>query len=252
MLERIRHRAVLAQGEEAIASAEALRLLAFHGRGGRDRHDPASTHLLIFDLRDDLLVGCLRLRCHDDGAALLQGYSAGQYDLAALAGLDLPMIEVGRLCIHPERRDPDILRLAWGMLARLVDRQRARFLVGCSSFAGTDPGPYRAAFARLAAHHQAPPDLRPARKAPAVLPLAEAGGGAEPAQALSQMPAALRSYLAMGGWVSDHAVIDHEMNTLHVFTAVEVAAIAPARQRQMRALAARLSDAAIDGAPATD
>jgi len=40
--------------------------------------------------------------------------------------------------------------------------------------------------------------------------------------ALRRMPPLLRSYLVMGGWVSDHAVIDNDLNTLHVFTGVEV------------------------------
>jgi hypothetical protein len=50
------------------------------------------------------------------------------------------------------------------------------------------------------------------------------------------MPPLLRSYIGMGGWVSDHAVVDRTMNTLHVFTAVQTAAIPPARQRLLRAL----------------
>jgi hypothetical protein len=50
------------------------------------------------------------------------------------------------------------------------------------------------------------------------------------------MPPLLRSYLVMGGWVSDHAVVDRDMNTLHVFTGVEVAAIPAARQRSLRAI----------------
>jgi hypothetical protein len=41
----------------------------------------------------------------------------------------------------------------------------------------------------------------------------------------------------MGGWVSDHAVIDAEMATLHVFTGVEITTIPPARKRLLRALA---------------
>jgi hypothetical protein len=42
----------------------------------------------------------------------------------------------------------------------------------------------------------------------------------------------------MGRWVSDHAVIDHDLGTLHVFTGVEIAAIPPARARALRAIAA--------------
>ena len=54
---------------------------------------------------------------------------------------------------------------------------------------------------------------------------------------MSLMPPLLRTYLGMGGWVSDHAVIDRAMNTLHVFTGVEVAAIPPARAKALRAIA---------------
>ena len=54
-------------------------------------------------------------------------------------------------------------------------------------------------------------------------------------RALQQMPGLLRSYLAMGGWVSDHAVIDRDLGTLHVLTVVDIAAIPPARARLLRA-----------------
>jgi len=40
----------------------------------------------------------------------------------------------------------------------------------------------------------------------------------------------------MGGWVSDHAVIDPRMNTIHVFTGVEVRKIPEARKRLLRAV----------------
>ena len=51
------------------------------------------------------------------------------------------------------------------------------------------------------------------------------------------MPSLLRSYLTMGGWVSDHAVIDHGMQTIHVLTALEVAKVTPQRAKVLRALA---------------
>ena len=53
------------------------------------------------------------------------------------------------------------------------------------------------------------------------------------------MPPLLRTYLMMGGWVSDHAVMDRQLGTMHVFTGVEIKAIPPARARALRALAGR-------------
>jgi putative hemolysin len=55
--------------------------------------------------------------------------------------------------------------------------------------------------------------------------------------ALLGVPPLLRTYLGMGGWVSDHAVIDRALDTLHVFTGVEIARIPPARARALRAIA---------------
>jgi putative hemolysin len=54
---------------------------------------------------------------------------------------------------------------------------------------------------------------------------------------LPLIPPLLRTYLAMGGWVSDHAVVDRDLNTLHVFTGLEIGAIPPARARALRAVA---------------
>ena len=51
------------------------------------------------------------------------------------------------------------------------------------------------------------------------------------------MPPLLRSYLTMGGWVSDHAVVDRDLNTLHVFTGLEIASIPAARAKALRASA---------------
>ena len=52
-----------------------------------------------------------------------------------------------------------------------------------------------------------------------------------------RMPPLLRTYLLMGGWVSDHAVVDNDLNTLHVFTGMEIKGIPANRKRLLRAMA---------------
>jgi putative hemolysin len=54
--------------------------------------------------------------------------------------------------------------------------------------------------------------------------------------ALAALPPLLRTYLSMGGWVSDHAVVDRALDTLHVFTCVEVDRVPPARAASLRAV----------------
>jgi putative hemolysin len=64
----------------------------------------------------------------------------------------------------------------------------------------------------------------------------ETYGKVDAKRAHAVMPPLLRTYLMMGGWVSDHAVVDRVMNTLHVFTGLEIARIPPARKKLLRAL----------------
>ena len=50
------------------------------------------------------------------------------------------------------------------------------------------------------------------------------------------MPPLLKTYLSMGAWVSDHAVIDSNMNTLHLFTGMEISKIPENRKQFLRNL----------------
>jgi len=238
---RGRHAARVAQTIEDVAAAQALRHLCFHGRPGcdADAFDAICQHVLVEDSRDGTLVCCFRLLPLTSGCEIGRSYSAQFYDLAALEGFDQPMVELGRFCIHPDHTDPDILRIAWGALTRIVDEQGVGMLFGCSSFKGTEAAPYLDAFAKLRAGHLAPRRWWPRVKAPRVFRFARNLARRVPdakAAALT-MPPLLRTYLLMGGWVSDHAVVDGDMNTLHVFTGLEIGAIPAARARALRMVA---------------
>lgn len=237
-ISRGRFRARLAGQAADLHRAQALRARAFRrGAPDGDGFDPLCHHLLVEDRQSGALLCCARLLPLASGAEISRSYSAHSYDLSRLSRLAGPMAEVGRFCLDPDHPDPDILRLAWAALTAYVDTLDLRMLFGCASFAGTDPAPYAAAFARLAARHLAPPERRAAVKAEAVHPLSPAPAGLDPREGLRAMPPLLKTYLAMGGQVSDHAVVDREMNTLHVFITLEIATIPPARQRLLRALA---------------
>lgn len=227
-----------------VAEAQALRHRAFRGGEGRDAdaQDDACTHVLIRRRQDGAPVGCFRLRSFADGRGIGDSYSAGYYDLGGLAAYDRPMLELGRFCVAPGETDPDILRVAFAALGQEVETTGAALLFGCSSFPGTEAGRHAEAFALLQERHIAPLRWRPRVKAPSVVRFAQllrgrTGIKADPMAALKAMPPLLRSYLALGGWVSDHAVIDRDLQTLHVFTGVEVAAIPAGRARILRGMA---------------
>ena len=175
----------------------------------------------------------------NDGSEIGKTYSAQYYELSALRSFTGPMVEMGRFCIDPEISDPDVLRVAWGAMTRYVDEEGVEMLFGCSSFHGTDTQAYLDAFAMLKERHLAPKRWLPKVKAPNVFQFARRLRRKPDAKrAMLTMPPLLRTYLVMGGWVSDHAVVDTDLNTLHVFTGLEISAIPPARARLLRADAA--------------
>jgi L-ornithine Nalpha-acyltransferase len=224
-----------------IEAAQRLRHLCFRGTEGldADAFDAVCRHVLVEDTATGALICCFRLLHLNSGCEISRSYSAQFYDLAALEAFEGRMVEMGRFCIHPDHHDPDILRIAWGAMTRIVDDEGIGMLFGCSSFRGTATDPYLDAFARLRADHLAPRRWWPKVKAPKVFRFARKLGlrQPDPKRAALTMPPLLRTYLLMGGWVSDHAVIDRDLDTLHVFTGLEIAAIPPARARALRMVA---------------
>jgi L-ornithine Nalpha-acyltransferase len=236
-LSKGRYRARATQSAPDLRRAQRLRALAFYGRDGidRDAFDDRCQHVLIEEVATGALVGCYRLLALSGGGAIADSYSAQFYDLSALAHLTGPMAEIGRFCLHPAYTDPDILRVAWGALTAHVDANRIAMLFGCSSFPGTDADPYSDAFALLRDRHLAPASWHPGIKAAEVYSYATAlRQKPDLKRANAVMPPLLKTYLMMGGRVSDHAVVDREMNTLHVFTGLEIAAIPPGRAARLR------------------
>ncbi|MFU8864514.1 MAG: GNAT family N-acetyltransferase [Rhodobacterales bacterium] len=245
-----RYRVRLAETPADIRAAQRLRHLAFHPDEthseahphsealDHDRFDALCQHVLIEDRTDAQLVCCFRGLELESGAEIGSSYSAQFYDLDALTAFCGRMMEIGRFCIHPDRSDdPDILRLAWASLARHVESRSIKMMFGCSSFQGTDQAQYLDTFALLKSKHLAPPEWRPRIKAQQVFRFgARLRRMPDRRKALQAMPPLLRTYLMMGGWVSDHAVIDAEMDTLHVFTGVEISAIPAARRNLLLAV----------------
>lgn len=229
-----RYRARLARTDDDLRAAQRLRFRCFRAGQGEgldaDRHDALCRHLLVEPVEGGPPVATCRYRIFTD--SLAESYAADFYDLSGLSALSGPKLEIGRFCIAPGCEDADVLRLAWAALTRVVDAEGVAVLFGCSSFAGTDASPYAEGLALLAARHLGPQPFLPGKKANENIVLAGIVGDMR--KGLVQLPPLLRTYLAMGGWVGDHAVIDRDLGTLHVFTAVEIAKVPPARARLLR------------------
>lgn len=249
-----------ARSQGDLAAAQDLRARCFRPRGrgrfrDRDSHDALCDHVIIRRCSDNRPVGCFRIMILADGSEIGKSYSSDFYDLSALSGYPAPMAEIGRFCIDsaadsrlagceahsgwsPE--NAEILRAAWAWIAGLVQQHRLEMLFGCSSFRGTAATAYTDSFALLRERHLGPRALLPGVKADHCFPYASMLQRRRPdlRLALKYMPPLLRAYLAMGGWVSDHAVVDVDLDTIHVFTALEIKAIPPARARRLRSISA--------------
>lgn len=222
-------RLIRAKGPE-VDRALDLRALCFRAGKASDRDglDARCDHFLVLD-EGGAALATFRTLLMTDGRTLSQSYAAQSYDLSRLASYPKPILELGRFCIHPKAgTNPDILRLAWAGLTALVQGQGVGLLIGCTSFEGADAARHAPALARLR-DHIAPEAMAPLRKSPQAIPLPL---GVPRANA--PLPPLLRSYLAMGGWVSDHAVPDPDLDTLHVFTGVETARVPPTRAAALR------------------
>lgn len=247
-LRKGRYGARFAETTEDLAACQRLRYLSFiDGSGAQlrengletDSFDGKCRHVMVEETKSKTLVCCFRLLPLSTGAEIGGSYAAQYYELSALKEFKGRMVEMGRFCIHPAWKDPDILRVAWGAMTRFVDDEGVEMLFGCSSFKGTESEEYMDAFALLNERHLAPKRWLPRVKAPSIFPFAQRLKRRKPdlKRAQQGMPPLLRTYLLMGGWVSDHAVVDRDLNTLHVFTGLEIGAIPPARARLLRATA---------------
>lgn len=200
-----------------------------------DRFDSLCAHLMVFSPDGGRLLASARLRLISSHTDMSATYTGQFYGLSALLRKYMPALEIGRLCQVADADDmPDALRALLAAVTLIAVQTGVELLFGCTSFRGQEMQRHQAALTWLGARHTGPLALRPTRIHPRASALPD--GDPDPQAARQALPALLRMYLAMGGWVSDHAVVDPELDTVHVFTAVPTATIPPARSRALRAL----------------
>lgn len=193
----------LATSPADIAAAQTLRACGFGVLAGGpdiDAFDAKCQHMLIEEVETGALVCCFRFLLLPTGAEILDSYSAQFYDLSALSRFAGPLLEIGRFCMAPTHRDPDILRIAWGAITQWVDAAGVRLLFGCSSFAGDDVAMHKDAFELLYGKHRAPEQWRPRSKAQEVFDFELEFSDRQIACTNKPvaLPPLLRSYLLMG------------------------------------------------------
>jgi L-ornithine Nalpha-acyltransferase len=192
----------------------------------RDDFDDVFDHLLLIDpARDadalDDVVGVYRL-LPGDRIGVGRFYSEGEYDLDALRTSGRRLLELGRSCVHADYRGGAAMLLLWNGLADYVLERGIEVMFGMASFHGTDIGPLRQALAYLHRYHLAPPALR-VRAREMAFQTMDFAGPLDRDLALATMPALIRAYLRLGGFVGEGAWVDHAFNTTDVCLVMDTA-----------------------------
>jgi putative hemolysin len=205
----------------------------------RDRFDPHCDHLLLVDpCRDpealEDVVGVYRLLPGERAEAAGGFYSVGEYDLAPLLASGRRLLELGRTCIDRDYRGGGALYQMWAGLADYALARRIEVMFGTASFHGADPAPIATALAYLHNFHLAPPELRARVRADGGVSMDTlAPDRIDRRAAFQSIPALIKSYLRLGGFVGEGAFVDHAFNTTDVLLILDTQRIT---QRQLEAL----------------
>ncbi len=241
-----RFRARLAETEQDVHAAQRLRYRVFveemgaqageaerAARREMDAFDAFCDHLILEDdsrVTDDPLdrvVGVYRLLRRSVARANGGFYTATEFDLSRLEAYPAETLELGRSCVDAKYRGGSAMQLLWMALAQYIDAHDLGLLFGCASFHGTEMAPLAVPLAYLHHNHLAPEDLR-ARVLPEhyngldLLP----GEAVDRREAMRAIPALIKGYLRLGGFVGDGAYIDRDFNTVDVCLIMETSRIA--------------------------
>lgn len=236
----------LADCAEDLRAAQALRYDVFirelggsgemvdHDQGlEQDRFDPFFDHLLLRDEIRGLTVGVYRVLRDDQARLAGQFYSEDEYDLTPLRNSGRRLLELGRSCLHRDYRGGMAMYHLWSALAGYVETHGIEILFGVASFHGTGIATLAQPLSLLHHDHLAPQDIRVRARAQHFQDMnIIAPADISRRDAMVAVPALIKAYLRLGGFVGEGAFIDHAFNTTDVCLVLDTARMSD-RQRRL-------------------
>ncbi|WP_299437745.1 GNAT family N-acyltransferase [uncultured Rhodospira sp.] len=230
---------VLADTEDEIRAAQALRFRIFYGERGAqpsletaacgrdfDAFDEIADHLLVIDHSQgtggDRVVGTYRLMRREHAKRAGCFYTASEYDISAILAQPYEVMELGRSCVDARYRNRHTMQQLWRGIAAYMFRHDVGLMFGCASLHGTDVEALAPALSYLHHCHLAPEDIRPV-----VLPQYYQPMNLMDADSLNArrvvagLPPLIKGYLRLGGFVGDGAYVDRQFNTTDVCVIVK-------------------------------
>ncbi len=225
----------LAETDEDIRAAQHLRYQVFvQEMGGdgpmvdhdaqleRDKFDPFFDHLMLLDKArgetvSEQIVGVYRLLRDDQMPQVGQFYTEDEYDLSVLKESGRKLLELGRSCLAADYRGGTAMYVLWNGLADYVRTHDIDILFGTASFHGTDLDSLAPSLSLLHHRHLAPEELR-VRVLPQHFTAMNriAYDDLDRRAAMLSVPALIKGYLRLGGFVGEGAYVDKVFNTTDV------------------------------------
>jgi putative hemolysin len=229
---------IIASAPEQVEAAQRLRYRVFceemgarpgveiaRARRDMDEFDPVCDHLLVVEHLpggEPKVVGTYRLLRRAAMQTIGRFYSAGEFNIRAVLDYPGEILEVGRSCVDPGYRNRAVMQLLWRGIGSYVARFNVALMFGCASFPGTDPRQHAMALSYLHHYHLAPEELCPVSLPERfidmnLMPKEQVNAKA----AFSNLPALIKGYLRLSGYIGLGAVIDPEYNTTDVSIVVK-------------------------------
>lgn len=214
---RARFEVRLARTKEEVRTAQRLRYRVFSTEMGAeidagvpeldaDEFDPYCEHLLLIEPTGCEVVGTYRILSRQGASKIGRFYSETEFDLGRVR--DLPgLFELGRACVSPDVRTGIAIATLMAGVARYLQSQQCRYVIGTSSLYVSDDAPeVRSICSRVAREHPSPPSLR-------VRPRHPFRADEIPLQRRAHLPGLLRAYLRLGAYVCGEPAWDPAFRT---------------------------------------
>jgi putative hemolysin len=220
----------LAKSEDDIRAAQKLRYEVFYEECGAKPDalvenlkmdvspiDDFCDVLLVIDQAHNKVVGTYRFMLREAAARYGGYYTANEFEISKLVAFPGQIMELGRSCVRRSYRTKPTMQLLWRGIGAYIQLFQVSLCFGCGSFLGTDFEQYKHAIAYLYHNHLAPPELRAKALPEHYLDMnMMTPDKVDTKLAMRQMPALIKGYLRVGGYVGEGIYIDHDFNCLDV------------------------------------
>jgi len=224
----------IARSGTEIEAAQRLRYRVFYDEMGGvpspgmrnvkrdfDEFDEHCDHLLVlnYDLPEssDRVVGTYRLLRRSIMPNIGRFYSESEFDVSAIKNEAGEILELGRSCVDVEHRNRSVMQLLLRGIAAYVTQHDVKLMFGCASFFGTDVQAHALSLSYLYHYHTAPEAIRAVALPGQYINMnIIAKEDIDIKEAFASLPALIKGYLRISGYIGQGAVIDPHCKTIDV------------------------------------